>query len=420
MTQVAIIGAGPYGLALAAHLRARKIPFRIFGDPMESWIRYMPQGMYLKSEGFASNIAHPDGKYTLETFCRQSGLPYASSGQPVSVEMFASYGLWFQDAVVPQVEPTAVTSVRSESGAFEIVLATGEVLPAQQVVVAAGHVAHRYVPPELRDAPADRLSHSADHRDFQRFAGKDVAVVGAGQSALETAALLREGGANPVVLVRKESVAWHESPFSEQAPKRDGWGALRDRLPRPAAPLGAGWRLWFYSELPMVFFRLPEATRLRLVREVLGPAGGWWLRDRVEGHVTVLPSHTVVGVSPADGKVRLRLAGAGIEGEDLVVDELIAATGYRVDVDRLTFLDPALRAQLRRVQQAPRLSSSFESSVPGLYFVGLAAANNFGPLMRFVCGTGFAARRVTGHVSRARGKHAAGMLTRRRAAIPES
>jgi hypothetical protein len=399
MTQTAIIGAGPYGLALAAHLRQRKIPFRIFGRPMESWLRYMPEGMYLKSEGFASNIADPHGEYTLEMFCRRSRRPYGPYGEPVSVETFAAYGLWFQETLVPQVEPTEALSVRAESGGFEIVLATGAVLHAQRVVVAAGHVPHRYVPPELGNVPADRLSHSADHRDFRRFAGKDVAVVGGGQSALETAALLREDGANPVVLMRKEFVSWNEPPSLDHAPGQDSRRrTLRDRLPRPVAPLGAGWRLWFYSELPMVFFAFPETTRLRLVREVLGPAGGWWLRDRVEGYVKVLPGHAIVGVSPVGEKLRLRLAEVGVGRKDLVVDELVAATGYRVDLDRLTFLDPELRARLRRVQGAPLLSASFESSVPRLYFVGLAAAHTFGPLMRFVCGTGFAARRVAGHV----------------------
>jgi FAD-dependent urate hydroxylase len=421
MTQTAIIGAGPYGLALAAHLRQRQIPFRIFGRPMESWVRYMPEGMYLKSEGFASNIADPHGEYTLEMFCRRSRRPYGSCGEPVSVETFAAYGLWFQETLVPQVEPTEALSVRAESGGFEVVLATREVLHAQRVVVATGHVPHRYVPPELGDVPADRLSHSADHRDFRRFAGKDVAVVGGGQSALETAALLREDGANPVVLVRKESVSWNGPPSLDHAPAQDSRRrTLRDRLPRPVAPLGAGWRLWFYSELPMVFSAFPETTRIRLVREVLGPAGGWWLRDRVEGYVKLLPGHSVVGVTPADGKLRLRLVEVGVGGKDLVVDELLAATGYRVDLDRLTFLDPELRARLRRVQGAPLLSSSFESSVPRLYFVGLAAAHTFGPLMRFVCGTGFAARRVTGHVLRAQRAQAAGMGSPQHAAIRNS
>jgi thioredoxin reductase len=401
-TQVAIIGAGPYGLALAAHLREREIPFRIFGRPMESWLTYMPEGMYLKSEGFASSIADPLGQYTLEDFCRRSGRAYGAYGEPVSIETFAEYGLWDQQTVVPQVEGADVQTVRAEVGGYEIALATGEMIRARRVVVAAGHVPYRYVPPELRDLPADRVSHSADHRDFRGFEGKEVAVIGGGQSALETAALLREQGALPVVLVRKQSISWNDSPSSNHVPTHDERPrTLRDRVPRPVAPLGAGWRLWFYSELPMLVFAFPEATRLRLVREVLGPAGAWWLRDRVEGQVTILLGHSVVGGSGDSGKVRLRVASVGAGETELAVDNVIAATGYRVSLDRLAFLAPQLQARLRHLQGAPILSSCFESSVPGLYFVGLAAANSFGPVMRFVCGTGFAARRVTTHVARA-------------------
>jgi cation diffusion facilitator CzcD-associated flavoprotein CzcO len=365
---------------------------------MGSWLSYMPQGMYLKSEGFASSIADPLGRYTLEDFCRLSGRAYGSYGEPVSIEAFAAYGLWFQQTVVPQVEETEVQSVRAQAGGYEIVLATGEIMRARRVVVAAGHVPYRYVPPELCDVPADRISHSADHRDFRGFEGKEVGVIGGGQSALETAALLREHGALPVVLVRKQSLSWNDFPSSNNVATHDGRPRTRGRVPRPIATLGAGWRMWVYSELPMLMFALPEATRLRLVRDVLGPSGAWWLRDRVEGQVTILLGHSVVGASGTNGKVRLRVAAVGAGETELSVDKLIAATGYRVSLDRLAFLDPRLQTQLRHVQGAPILSSSFESSVPGLYFVGLAAANTFGPVMRFVCGTRFAARRVTRHV----------------------
>jgi cation diffusion facilitator CzcD-associated flavoprotein CzcO len=399
--QVAIIGAGPYGLALAAHLREREIPFRIFGRTMQSWIRYMPEGMYLKSEAFASSIADPLGRYTLQDFCRRSGRAYSAYGKPVSIDVFAEYGLWFQQTVVPEVEETEVQSVRAQAGEYEIVLATGEIMRARRVVVAAGHMPYQYVPPELRDVPADRISHSADHRDFRGFEGKEIAVIGGGQSALETAALLREHGALPVVLVRKQSISWNDSPSSNQLASHDEHPRTRGRMRRPVASLGAGWRMWIYSELPILVSALPESTRLRLVREVLGPAGAWWLRDRVEGKIRILLGHSIVGVSDGNGKVRLRVAVVGAEETELAVDSLIAATGYRVSLDRLAFLDPRLQAKLRRLQGAPILSSSFESSVPGLYFVGLAAAFTFGPVMRFVCGTRFAARRVTTHVDHA-------------------
>ena len=56
---VVVIGAGPYGLSIATHLRAQQLSFRIFGEPMASWRHHMPQGMSLKSEGFASDLYDP-------------------------------------------------------------------------------------------------------------------------------------------------------------------------------------------------------------------------------------------------------------------------------------------------------------------------------------------------------------------------
>jgi FAD-dependent urate hydroxylase len=134
---------------------------------------------------------------------------------------------------------------------------------------------------------------------------------------------------------------------------------------------------------------------------VLGPAGAWWLRERIEGHVEVLAGHALASAETGEGGIRLRLDASGSERE-LEVDHVIAATGYRVRLDALGFLDGALRNRLTTVGGAPALSSSFESSVPGLYFVGMAAANSFGPVMRFVCGTGFAAGRASRHLAASR------------------
>src|ERR1700760_1616078 len=84
---VAIIGAGPYGLSIAAHLRAAGVDFRIFGKPMGFWRDHMPDGMHLKSEGFASSLSEPSGKFTLGAFCKERGLDYADLGSPVPLEV---------------------------------------------------------------------------------------------------------------------------------------------------------------------------------------------------------------------------------------------------------------------------------------------------------------------------------------------
>ena len=110
-SKVAIIGAGPYGLSIAAHLRANSIDFRIFGSPMHSWRMRMPAGMFLKSEGFASSLQDPAGRFTLERFCAERGVRYAAKNVPVSLETFTEYGLAFQHQIVPNLEEKAVVGL---------------------------------------------------------------------------------------------------------------------------------------------------------------------------------------------------------------------------------------------------------------------------------------------------------------------
>src|SRR5580692_9850358 len=116
MLNTAIIGAGPYGLSVAAHLRRSGVPFRIFGRPMDSWRAHMPKGMSLKSDGFASNLSDPDDRFTMEKFCAERGIPYAHTGIPVKLDTFTEYGLAFQERVVPELEDKMVASIERSSG----------------------------------------------------------------------------------------------------------------------------------------------------------------------------------------------------------------------------------------------------------------------------------------------------------------
>jgi FAD-dependent urate hydroxylase len=384
---VAIVGSGPYGLSIAAHLAARGVDHRVFGRPMEAWQAHMPAGMYLKSEGFASSFSDPDGRATLRAHCADRGIEYGDYAVPVPLGTFVSYGLAFQERLVPNLESTEVLSVGTTPGGFRLRLATGEEVEARRVVLAVGvgHFAH--VPPVLANLGPEFASHTSAHANLGAFKGQEVTVIGAGQSALETAALLHEHDAEVRVLVRAWSVDWNVDP--EPLPR-----PLPRRLRRPMSGLGPGLRVWFYSKRPDLFQYLPQATRLHAVRTTLGPAGAWWLRERVLGRVPVLLGHTVRAARAEDGRVRLEMEN--VDGPiELTCDHVIAGTGYRVDLRRLAFLEPALLARIRHVGQAPVLSPSFESSLPGLYFVGLAAANHFGPVMRFVYGANFTARRLT-------------------------
>jgi cation diffusion facilitator CzcD-associated flavoprotein CzcO len=393
-----VIGAGPYGLSVAAHLRGRGVPVRVFGDVMSSWRLHMPTGMCLKSTPDASNLSAPAPGYTLADFCAAAGLRPLTGTQIVPAELFIRYGTWFQQQLVPEVENRWVTGLIRAGNGFQLTLADGEEFCTDVVVMANGLNGFAHVPSALADAvggpdglsPRGLVSHSSQHDDLSVFAGKEVAVVGAGQSALEDAALLHESGASVRVLVRGQA-RWGLPP----RPARTGALSV---LPEPNSPLGPTWRIYPFSHAPFMFRYLPEQARLNLVRSVLGPLGAWWLRERVEGKLPVQDGHRVTAVRPADGRAVLTVAAAAGSSE-LAVDHVVAATGYRVDLERLDFLDAGLRDQVSCVSGWPHLSTSFESSVPGLFFTSLAAAETFGPVMRFVCGAGFTARRVAGAVA---------------------
>lgn len=385
---VAVVGAGPYGLSVAAHLRARGARVRTFGRPLDTWRAHMPEGMFLKSEGFASSISDPDGSLTLRRFCRESGRPYAGVGLPVSLDTFVAYGSWFERHAVPDVEAVDVARVEAAGRGFVVHLASGESVEAPRVVVATGLTAFAHIPRTLAQLPCGRVSHTYDHSSFEPFRGRSVVVVGAGQSALETAVLLREAGAVPQVVVRSPVLRWNPPPIDPAV----------GRLRSPTTPLGRGWKFWAYTRFTPTYRLLPAARRVRIARTTLGPAGAWWLRPRLTPDVPVRTGSVVVGAESSNGGVRLRLNGPQGTAE-IEAGHVIAGTGYRVDIDRLALLAPELRARLVRIHGAPRLSSRFESSVPGLYFVGLAAANTLGPGMRFVCGTAFAAPRVAAHAA---------------------
>ena len=200
---VAIIGAGPYGLSAAAHLRAADgLETRVFGEPMSFWDRHMPKGMLLRSPLAGSHLSDPARELTLQCYEAASGQPITA---PLPLQRFADYGRWFQSRAVPDVDCRTVDRLdRSEQG-FQLTLADGESYRARRVIVAAGIAPFAWYPPVFRRLPSALASHACEYRDLGGFAGKKLAVVGAGQSALESAALLSETGADVEVLVRASS-----------------------------------------------------------------------------------------------------------------------------------------------------------------------------------------------------------------------
>jgi thioredoxin reductase len=388
---VAVIGAGPYGLSVAAHLQASGLDVRTFGRSMETWSTRMPKGMRLKSEGFASSLSDPDSRFSLADYCKQQGCEYADVGLPVPLDRFVSYGHAFEQRFVPGLEDKLVVAIRQAAGAFEVRLDDEETVTARRVVMAVGLGHFDRVPPLFDGLPKEFVTHSSRHSTLDHFKEREIAVIGAGASALDLAALLHQAGAAVHVVARDSVIRFHDPPEIPRAP----WKRIRF----PMTGIGSGWKPLFCAAAPSLFRQLPERFRLRVVERLLGPAPAWFIKNETVGHVRFHLGASVSRAAIDHHRVRLHLRDhAGVESA-LHVDHVIAATGYKVDLDRLPFLDPALRAGIRRVAQAPALSANFESSVPGLYFVGTASANTFGPLMRFVYGTGFTARRLTRHLA---------------------
>jgi thioredoxin reductase len=389
MLEIAIIGAGPYGLSIAAHFRSHGIRFRIFGRPMDSWLAHMPKGMMLKSEGFASNIYDPENTFTLQHFCAERAIEYSDTGIPVRLETFAAYGLAFRERMVPELEDRLVDSLERLPDGFRLRLDDGETVIARRVVLAVGITHFEHLPAELAHLPAEYLTHSARHHDLESFRGRNVVVIGGGASATDLAGLLHDTDAQVQLVARRTSLRFHGKPSVGKS--RSLWQRIR----HPQSGLGPGVRSRFYADAPNLFHHLPESVRLRTVQNHLGPSGGWFAKEKVVGRVPLLLGYTVQRAEIQDSKVRLHLRGVDGNEREILTEHIIAATGYKVDLERLAFVDAGIRSKFTTVNGTPVLSSTFESSVPGLYFVGIAAANSFGPLMRFAFGAGFAARTLT-------------------------
>jgi cation diffusion facilitator CzcD-associated flavoprotein CzcO len=385
-SEVAVIGAGPYGLSIAAHLRAKGLTCRTFGSPMGVWRTRMPKGMFLKSEGFASNLYDPSSRFTLSRFSSDRRLPYADVGEPVALDTFVSYGLAFQEQFVPDLEDRSVLNISRRTADFALDLADGGSVTAKKVIVAVGISYFDYMPPILNNLPEELVTHASRHHALDKFNGKRVVVVGSGASAIDIAALLRQAGADVEIVARKSKIAFQNPP----EPRR--W--IRDRLQYPQSGIGYGWKFRFCTDLPLAFHYLPEKHRMDIVRLYLGPAPGWFVRSEVENKVPMHLGINLETVAAKNDHVTVSLRCSDGSTRTLEADHVIAGTGYQVDLDRLPFLPPQLRSQIQVAGGSPVLSVNFESSVGGLYFTGLASAVSFGPVTRFAFGARFTARRL--------------------------
>jgi hypothetical protein len=395
-TDVAIIGAGPYGLSLAAHLAGRGVETCVFGKPMAFWqtiARAAPE-RYLKSYCFGTDIPMPQA-VGFSDWSRARGL---EAFEPCAMGTFADYGLDLQRRFVPFVRETMLLNVGMEGRKFLLQAEDGEALLADRVIIATGLSGFEQIPGSLAALPAALMRHSNAIEDYAGYRGQRVAIVGAGQSALEAAALVREAGGAAELIVRERSIRWMSRLPQERS--------LFQRLRSPISGLGSGPKAWILTNVPGACRFLPDGPRTDFLRRHLPPEGAWWLKPRVDGVVSTLLATVVQAAAVSGDQVALTLSTDGGPAKTNRYDCVIAATGFRPDVERLRFLAPALRDQVGRIDRAPRLDRHFQSAVPGLYFVGPASAMSFGPLFRFVIGTYHTTATLVGRLAGKRRKAA--------------
>jgi cation diffusion facilitator CzcD-associated flavoprotein CzcO len=383
--RVVILGAGPYGLSVAAHLRARGIETSVFGRPMSFWEENMPRGMLLRSAWRASSISDPGDRLTLDEYERQTpGLQ-----RPLPREDFISYGHWFQRQVVPDLDRRLVATVERSGDRFAVELEDGQHIDARRVVIATGLKRFAHRPEAFEGLNSGAAVHAVEVTEPQRFRGRSVAVIGSGQSAVETAALASEAGGDVELIARAPLIRWLTRSARMHA--RSEMVATLLYAPTDVGPPGLSWVV----ALPNAFRRLPEKTQGRVAYRSIRPAAAGWLVDRTADVKLTLGRHVVGAEQDASG-VRLTLD----DGSVRQVDEVVLGTGYAVDVAREPVIGPSIRADLKVKGGYPVLMRGFESSVDRLHFVGAYAALSFGPIMRFVSGTRYTARNVAMWIAR--------------------
>lgn len=384
-TQVAVIGAGPYGLSAGVHLKAKGIATRVFGEPMEFWAHKMPEGMLLRSPRVASNISDPDKAFTLEAYEAASN---REPRAPVPLDTFVEYGKWFRHQLGSDLDQRTVLRVDRDPAGFKLTLQDGEEIRSNHVVVAAGIGPFMKKPAVFKNLSPQQAVHCYEGRNVRRFEGKRVVVIGAGQSALESAALLHEAKANVEVIARQPDLRWigghpwlhHMGPISSLLYSSHDVG-----------PLGISRLVAYPKIVSHVPLRLRDKIRTRAVR----PAGSRWLPERLAA-VKLTTGRSVAQATPVSGEVTLKLD----DGSERRVDHVILGTGYRVDISQYGFLPQELTRDVILFDGYPKLRSGFRSSVPGLHFIGATAARSFGPLLYFVAGTEFASQELVNHLSK--------------------
>ena len=394
--ETAIIGSGPYGLSLAAHLRHQGAPFGLFGQPMQSWSAYMPKGMLLKSEPFASNLWDPLRANTLEAFCYKKRLPYRPTGWPVPIDTFLAYAAWFQERTGVSPNGSTVTKIDiGEQGMFSLTTSDGRQWTARHVVLATGHMPFMYIPEPLRELPDTLLVHTAQLHDLTKFRGQGrhccrrrSGSPGDGRAAGRS----RRPGSPP----RTQRDHLESAEQGKALRCASAFAPLNPALRRDGAACSSR-RCRGFSVTSRSRGAITSSPQNGVPRARPGSLTVWSTRPSCSRDERIESAEAV------DGRVRLVVAGPQ-GAETIDTDTVIAGTGFKADIDKLAFLSEKLRAGIVREDRAPKLTASFETSIPNLFVVGILSAPTFGPVMRFMFGAkhpaAIVSRRIAARSSR--------------------
>ena len=366
-TDLLIIGAGPYGLAVGSYARRLGLECLVVGDPMSFWRDHMPAGMLLRSP----TSWHLDavGELTFERFIQTRGLRLAEVS-PISLGLYLEYCHWFREQSEVPVRQSYVKNLewrRDNPLPFVASMDDGSGIAARRVLAATGLTQYRNIPEDLASMlPVERYSHTSEFVDFRLLQGQRCLIVGGRQSAFEWAALINEvAGAEIHLVYRHDTPAFTESD----------WDWIDELMDRTRESPG-----WFKGLLPEqrdgIYQRLWGEGRLKLEP---------WLRPRIQGdNIHLWPKTRITGGSRTSNG---SLAVALDNGSTLEVDRVILATGYRVELAREPYLRDASVVEALHVEEGfPVLDYQFQSSIPGLYFTGQTATRDFGPFFGFGIG----------------------------------
>ena len=382
-TDLLIVGAGPFGLAVASEAAHRGVEHLIVGKAMEFWRKNMPKGMFLRSA--CDWHLDPQDVHTIEAFLRTQGKT-TKDVEPLSLEFYLSYATWFQEQKQIEPRPLFIRRLDVSASGFEATTREGEVINARQVVLAPGFKHFAHVPDDLKSKlPFDRFQHTAEFVDFSEARGKRFLIIGGRQSAFEWAALLLEAGAAAIHLCHR-----HASPAFAVA----DWSWVNPMVDHIA-------------DDPSWFRRLPQAEKDALNHRLWAEGRlkiEPWLESRVsDSRVKVWPQTELAScVENQSHELEVTLTN----GETIIVDQIVLATGYKVDITRLPYLAAGnVLEQLETRNGFPALDDHFETSVPGLFITSMPATQDFGPFFGFTISVRTSARLICDRATKRHKRH---------------